>query len=94
MDSSLQDGPSSRGKKDRMDNLMVELTLDADVNRIGDIWHICVEVSKLGSQNQQNATSSGRARGRLVHYPLEHLMHDRLPLPRPDHDWEGGKPQS
>uniref|UniRef100_F6HB57 Uncharacterized protein n=1 Tax=Vitis vinifera TaxID=29760 RepID=F6HB57_VITVI len=47
MDSSLQDGPSSRGKKDRMDNLMVELTLDADVNRIGDIWHICVEVVLL-----------------------------------------------
>lgn len=32
-----------RGKKDRMDDLMVELTLDADVNRTGDIWHICVE---------------------------------------------------
>ena len=36
-----------RGKKDRMDDLMVELTLDADVNRTGDIWHICVEVVLL-----------------------------------------------
>ena len=33
-----------REKQNRMDDIMVELTLDPDVNRTGNIWHICVEV--------------------------------------------------
>ncbi|KAA8538124.1 hypothetical protein F0562_027732 [Nyssa sinensis] len=32
-----------RGKQDRLDGGMMELTLDPHVNKTGDIWHICVE---------------------------------------------------
>ncbi|KAJ4953487.1 hypothetical protein NE237_030319 [Protea cynaroides] len=34
---------SQRGKLDGRDAGMLELTLDARVNKTGDIWHICVE---------------------------------------------------
>uniref|UniRef100_A0A5B7BHN1 isoamylase n=1 Tax=Davidia involucrata TaxID=16924 RepID=A0A5B7BHN1_DAVIN len=32
-----------RGKHDRLDGGMMELTLDPHMNKTGDIWHICVE---------------------------------------------------
>ena len=34
----------SREMLDTLHGEMIELTLDPQVNRTGDIWHICVEV--------------------------------------------------
>ena len=41
-----------------------------------------------GVKNSKREPWPCRARGRPVHWPLEHLMLDRLPLPRLDLDQE------
>lgn len=44
-----------RGGSERLDDGMMELTLDPHVNKTGDIWHICIEVVwLLGFSKQYN----------------------------------------
>jgi len=36
-----------RGSIDALDGGMIEMVLDPDLNKTGDIWHICIEVSSI-----------------------------------------------
>lgn len=36
-----------RGSIDTMNGGMIEMVLDPDLNKTGDIWHICIEVYSI-----------------------------------------------